>query len=260
MDEPTPTENPFAGLPYLGATRAARLQELGIRDRDALRALPEEELAKVGFMGLTNARRIHEALDGAEVKPRGRARRRAAAAPPPAEEAPAARRGRRPRQAIDVGGDGASVNAAIRSAIPVELEPVTVVSATTTGVEQVEGAAPSPDGADFAAAIAVRQAELPEAVDALVNAIRDAALAPAFRKQTARFLQTAAQLEERQPHLSESQRRRAANLMNRAQADLRDALNRRRFSCEEQRDLAAQLRRRRRRLEALLTSGDGGSD
>src|SRR5262249_43144401 len=159
-------ENPFAGLPYLGATRAARLQELGIRDRDALRALPEEELAKVGFMGLTNARRIHEALDVAEVKPHGRARRRAAAAAPPAEEGPEARgRGRRPRQAIGAGGgDGASVNAAIRSAIPVELEPATVVIATTTGGEQVEGAAPSPDGADFDAAIAVRQAELPEAV------------------------------------------------------------------------------------------------
>src|SRR5438874_1208284 len=99
MDDPvvSPTADELETLPYLGATRRAMLRDRGIADRAALRAMPEEDLAQIGFMGRANARRLHQILDGVAPEPVVRQRRSAAgeaAAPEPAAE-PARRRSSR---------------------------------------------------------------------------------------------------------------------------------------------------------------------
>jgi hypothetical protein len=294
MDEPVvpPAEDELATLPYLGATRRAMLRERGIADRAALRAMPEEELAQIGFMGRANARRLHQILDGVTPEPVVRQRRSpaggSAAAEPAAEPARRRRTRRTPVEETDADAAGAPSPAAAETPSPaprrrrraITAPPEEAVAAPgrsdgrATGpgealagrmngdtlatakpaaaADRTAGDGTAEESVDYDLAIAARREQLPAAVAQLTEAIRNASVAPALARQTTRLLEAADRLAGRQAELSNKRKRRAAILLSGAYTALRDAASGRQFSCKQQSDLADRLRRRRRRLERLL--------
>lgn len=280
MEEPSFTIiTDLNALPYLGQTRINMLRERGIEDIEGLRALSDEELAGVGYLGLANARRVRAALEG-NAPPSRRSRRaaRAAAAkengasdpPVESEPAPAPPRRRRRGQAATAASGAPGENGAPRRRrraptvmvealpllnAPLDVEPaaVDVEAILEEVVEQlVEAAEISQDQLDYQAALDARRAELPAAVLHLMEAIRAAAIAPALERQAGRLLQVADALTVAQSSLPEKRQRQAALALNETHAALTAAFRKRRFGLKAQEQLADDLRTQRRKLEKLL--------
>ncbi len=252
----TPVVRRLDELPYLGATRRSLLRALGVETPEQLLALSDEEIGGISYLGVKNADKLRRMVKGELPIPPLR----------------------RPRAETVAGASGSSGSTdAAQEAAPGDSRPISPTASAaplqpeTDALEQGTGAngqvgteaAVEPESPerraaalDYAAAIAVRRGQMPEAVTALTDAIRASAVSCRLERQTTRLLETLETVAARQDRLPDRNRRRAALLLNRAHGALRRATVRQRFSPKQQRALADRLAQRCDRLEKLVAKGE----
>jgi len=218
-----PDELDLAGIPGLGPARLTALAEAGITRVCQLQELQTAELAAIRHIGIWQARRIQEHL---------RQRGLAVEADSPDGPAPAA----------------VAAPATIKTGAAAEVEEPR--EAEPEGASASE--APAAPQEDLEALLRGQRERLPEVAIALMDAIRAAAVTARLTRQLTRLLIASGEFISGERPIGDDQRRRASEVLRRAEALLEQGVQRRAFAPAAQKALAARIRRCRRQLEALL--------
>lgn len=110
------------------------------------------------------------------------------------------------------------------------------------------------------ACLAAQRERLPDTATALMEAIREAAVSRRLARQLTRFLVVVSEFIHDQPARTDEQRFVASEAMSAVERLLERALERRRFSSEDQDDLADRIRRFRKHLERVLAAVETGDE
>ncbi len=108
------------------------------------------------------------------------------------------------------------------------------------------------DGPDHGGRLQDRREQLPDTALTLIEAIRQAAVARTLTRQITRLLITTGEFASTQRSLTGEQKKAASDAVSATDRALRRAIERREFSLAAQKQLARQIRKRRRELEPHL--------
>jgi hypothetical protein len=256
----------LSDIPGLGPVRRQALAEAGVEDLQGLLAMKVAELAAVRGVGIWQARKIREHLrqrglvltedeDGTGgvvvANARSMSDVQAVADAVIAMEEQAAREAEVEEEV--------QLLVAAMEARDQEPEPP-AADADTDAVSELEDDEDAEEGeggeggSDWNEQIRARRERLPEAALALMEAIRQAAVARQLTRQITRFLITAGEVGGDDRELKAKEQRGISQALEQVEQALERATQKGAFRPTDQRDLADRIRRRRKDLERLLDS------